>query len=41
MRETCLGFLTLKNFTDVATLAVSGGVFKIFNPHVVHTKIFI
>ena len=25
MRETCLGFSTLKNFTQIPTLAASGG----------------
>ena len=34
-------FSTLKNFTEVATLAASGGFFKILSLHVVHTKIFV
>ena len=41
MRETCLGFSTLKNYTEVATLAASGGFIKILSPHVVYTKIFV
>ena len=41
MRETCLGFFNIDNFTKVATLAASGGFFEIFSPHVVHTKIFV
>ena len=32
---------TLKNFTEVPTLAAFGGFLKILGPHVVHTKIFV
>ena len=34
-------FPTLKNFTEVKTLAASGGFSKTLSPHVVHTKIFV
>ena len=40
MRETCLGVLTLKNFTVVSTLAAYGGFSYILSLHVVHNKIF-
>ena len=32
---------SLKNFTEVATLAVSDGFFRILSSHVIHTKIFV
>ena len=36
MRVILFGFSTLKTITEVATMAASGGFFKIVCPHVVH-----
>ena len=38
---TCLGFSYIEEFTKVATLGASGGIFQILSLYVMHTKIFV
>ena len=38
---TCLGFSNIEEFTEVTTLAASGGLKTILSSHVVHTEIFV